>query len=215
VRCGENLIEMTLNYYQRDYVYYVLYGGVSESLRNCLVFDTEIENVYLKGSFALDMKRENFIECANNAYRYDPKSGMALDAQRTDIDITNIVTDGYPFFSGNITFETKLEYSMGDATVLRLKGRYATAKIKLNGKHVGTLMLSDSIDLAPYIQIGENILEITLANNYRNTLGPHHYTEAEPLFVHPKIFSFEGEWNNGVCNNFDPRHSFVRFGIDV
>ena len=215
VKEGENLIEMTLDYYQRDYVYYVLYGGVSESLRNCLVFDTEIENIYLKGGFALDMKQEDFTPCENNAYRYDSSCGMSLIAQHPEIDITNIVTDGYPFFAGHISFETKLIYNEGEPTQLRLRGRYATAKITLNGSAVGNLVLTDTVDLKPFLRVGENRLEITLANNYRNALGPHHYIEAEPLFVTPTIFSFEGKWNNGVCNNFDARYSFVRFGIDV
>lgn len=215
VKEGENLIEITLDYYQRDYVYYVLYGGVSESLRNCLVFDTEIENIYLRGSFALDMKCENFTPCENNAYRYDSSCGMSLIAQRPEIDITNIVTDGYPFFAGHISFETKLIYNEGEPTLLRLCGRYSTAKIILNGCSVGNLVLSDTVDLKPFLQIGENHLEITLANNYRNALGPHHFIKAEPHFVNPTLFSFEGKWNNGVCNNFDARYSFVRFGIDV
>ncbi|MBQ7923467.1 MAG: hypothetical protein IJ325_12995, partial [Clostridia bacterium] len=53
IKPGENEVIVSLNHYQRDYVYYVLYAGVSEALRNCLVFDTEIEAAYLTGDFAV------------------------------------------------------------------------------------------------------------------------------------------------------------------
>ena len=50
---GRNEITIKLHHWQRDYVYYVLYGGVSESLRNCLVFDCEVEDIYLLGDFCV------------------------------------------------------------------------------------------------------------------------------------------------------------------
>ena len=53
MKAGKNELVFELDYYQDDYVYYVLYGGVSESLRNCLNFDTEIESVYLYGDFSV------------------------------------------------------------------------------------------------------------------------------------------------------------------
>ena len=68
---GTNEFVMGFDYYQRDYVYYVLYGGVSESLRNCLAFDTEIECVYLFGDFAVDTERSRFIPGERNSLRYD------------------------------------------------------------------------------------------------------------------------------------------------
>ena len=54
VHAGENDVVVKLHHYQRPYVYEVLYSGVSESLRNCLVFDTEIECAYLVGDFAIE-----------------------------------------------------------------------------------------------------------------------------------------------------------------
>lgn len=215
IKCGENLVELTLDYYQRDYVYYVLYGGVSESLRNCLVFDTEIECVYLRGSFALDMAKENFDFLGENSYRYDAAHGMSLIAQRPEIDIINIVTDGYAFFAGSITFVTKLNYKSGDPTVLRLSGRYSTASVRVGGNEAGKLVLSECINLAPYLQDGENTLEITITNNYRNLFGPHHNVDAESLMVRPRDFTFEGEWKNGECERFRSDYSFIRFGLDL
>lgn len=212
---GENRINITLDYHQSDYVYYVLYGGVSESLRNCLVFDTEIECMYLKGSFALDMKAEDFEREEKNAYRYDAACGMSLIKQKPTLNVENIVTDGYLFFSGEISISTTLDYKAGDPTLLHIGGRYSTAEVNVNGKLAGVLVLSEYIDIKDYLSEGENKLTLTLCNNHRNLLGPHHNIDPEPLAVSPPKFSFEGMWHNGECADFDSRYSFIRFGIDV
>ncbi len=212
---GENIVNISLDYYQSDYVYYVLYGGVSESLRNCLVFDTEIECMYLRGSFALDMSVENFEREEKNAYRYDALCGMSLIKQNPTLDIRNVVTDGYPFFAGEISFSTTVDYSEGDPTLLHIGDRYSTAEVTVNGKAAGVLILSEYIDIKDYLVPGENKLKLTLCNNYRSLLGPHHNVDPEPLSINPKTFSFEGAWHDGVCEEFDNRYSFVRFGIDV
>ena len=215
VRVGENRVELSLRYWQSEYVYYVLYGGVSETLRNCLVFDTEIENLYLRGAFALDMKKENFVEEENHAYRYDPKYGMALIRQKDSIDIRNLVTEGYPFYCGEFAASTRLNYRKGDPTVLHLTGRYATAHIQVNGEEAGSVLFSEYVELKDFLREGENTVTVTLCNNYRNLMGPHHRLEAEPLGVGPGAFSFEKKWENGVCDLFDGRYAFVRFGIDL
>ena len=211
---GENIISITLDYYQSDYVYYVLYGGVSEALRNCLVFDTELECIYLKGSFALDMKKEHF-EKDGLVCRYDASCGMSLVKQKPSVDVSNIVTDGYAFFSGEFTFLTTIEYKFGDPTLLHIGGRYSTAEISVNGKRAGVMLLSEYLDIADYLVCGKNELKITLCNNHRNLLGPHHNIDPEPLWTNPKSFSFEGEWHNGECESFDGRYAFIRFGIDI
>ena len=196
-------------------MYYALYDSTTETLRNCLVFDTEIENIYLRGSFALDMKKEDFTTEENNAYCYDPSRGMTLIKQKDNIDVTNIVTDGYPFYGGEITASTKLTYKQGDPTLLHLTGRYSTAHVKVNGKHAGSAVLSEYVELKVCLREGENTITITLCNNYRNLLGPHHLNIAEPLSVGPTAFSMEKRWKGGTCDYYNSRYAFVRFGIDL
>ena len=45
VKQGVNEIVLSLNYFQREEVYDVLFENKMESMRNCLCFDTEIENI--------------------------------------------------------------------------------------------------------------------------------------------------------------------------
>lgn len=215
LKIGENRIEMKINYWQNDYVYYVLYGGASETLRNCLVFDTEIENIYLFGNFAIDMKKDNFVTENNNSIRYFSEEPISLIKPGNTLDMENIVTDGYPFYCGAVTFSARLNYKCGDPTVLHLTGRYATAQIEVNGKKAAKLILSEYAELSEYLTEGENTVTVTLRNNYRNLLGPHHQKEGEILSVSPRKFSFETEWaDNKTPVDFEPCYSFVRYGID-
>lgn len=50
VQEGINDYEVVLHWHQSEEIYYALFGeGVTESLRNCIVYDSEIEDVYLVG----------------------------------------------------------------------------------------------------------------------------------------------------------------------
>ena len=116
-----SLMPKLFGYYQREYVYDVLYGGGSESLRNCLSFDTEVEAVYIYGDFAVvslplvpDVK--NSLCC---------EGGFRLVPQKSSIDLRDITSDGYPFFAGTIAAKTTVSYKPGGATLLELPGRYA------------------------------------------------------------------------------------------
>ena len=49
VKAGENVFVYSLDYFQHDGVHFALFDPLAtESLRNCLYFDTAIEAVYLK-----------------------------------------------------------------------------------------------------------------------------------------------------------------------
>ncbi len=213
IRLGKNEITMSFHYFQRAYVYDVLYGDVSESLRNCLNFDVELENIYLFGDFALETDTERFVYGKRNSVCYD--GAFSVKRAPEAIHPYDIVTEGYPFFAGKISLETDYIYRKGDASVLFLHGRYATAEISVNGKDAGTLLFTDRIDLAPWLCEGKNSITVTLCNSNRNLLGPHHQPNPEPFGVGPKTFSYEKQWKNGECADYLARYAFVRFGFDL
>ncbi|MBQ7347636.1 MAG: hypothetical protein IJW55_06730 [Clostridia bacterium] len=214
ITVGENFVTLEIDYFQNDYVYHVLFDNVMESLRNCLVFDTEIEAVYLRGTFCV--RCEGGVPTAddNDALRYPPQTKYIMTSQRREIDPTNIVTDGYPFYGGELELETELNYREGDPTLLCLGGRYAVCDVEVNGQTAGTLMFSKYMDLKPYLTSGKNKLILKICAAYRNLLGPHHSITAENLWVSPNEFTFEGQWEGDQCRNFYSGYSFVRFGID-
>ncbi len=209
-KSGTNEIVIEVNHHQRDYVYYVLYSGVSESLRNCLVFDVEIENIYLIGDFALRCNGE-FKDSVRSSVLYD--GAFTLVKQPSVVPSRDIVRGGFPFYSGEIKTEFTYKYAPGKATVLKLDGRFATADIKVGGVYAGTMMFSRTLDLASYLTEGENTIEVTLCNAMRNTMGPHHRHDPEPYGVGPGTFSFEKEWHGRECRGYVERYAFVRYGM--
>ena len=213
VKVGQNEITLVIDYFQRDYVYYVLFGGVSESLRNCLAFDTEIESIYLYGAFAVRTDG-SFEACPKNAFRYNGE--FVLTKQRSEIDVTNIIKDGYPFYAGKITVSTVYDYKKGMPTELYVTGRRAVCNASVNGVPAADMMFSDHADISAYLKEGENVITLTLCNSCRNMMGPHHRHDPEPFGVGPYTFSFEKEWDSEgeVCPAYVPGYAFVRFGID-
>ena len=211
---GENTLEFTFSYWQRPYVYHVLYGGVSESLRNCLSFDTEIECVYLCGAFCVAMP--------DGEVRWDERESriyagtFALCPQKKEIDLRDVVTDGYPFFAGNLSVEATLMWQPEQATALRLSGRYCVCEVSLNGHPVEKSLFSPYVELSEALVPGENRLCLRLYNSNRNLMGPHHFPDPEPYSVGPWTFSCENSWKDERCDAYLPeRYSFVRFGLDL
>lgn len=212
IHTGVNSITVSFDYFQREYVYHVLFDGVSESLRNCLSFDTEVESIYLFGGFRVITDRKKFVSGERESLIY---TGDFVLARQTDsVDSSDIVRDGYPFYGGLIDIKTDYDYKRGGATVLKLRGRYSLADVYAGGQHAGLLMFKNKLDLAPFLHKGINEIEIKLYNSMRNLIGPHHRSDPEPYAVSPNTFSFEGEWQGEICPEYKERYSFVRFGIN-
>lgn len=209
---GKTEITVSFDYYQREHVYYVLFGGVTETMRNCLSFDTEIESIYLTGSFCV--RSDDGYEEGERGTLIAPGS-FTVVPQKDTVLLSDITGDGYPFFGGTVDAECEYEYSAGGATVLRLRGRYAVARVFVNGRCAGSLMFTDTVDLAPYLHEGKNTIGISITNAVRNLIGPHHRPDPEPLAVSPGTFSFEGEWDGESCPEYLDRYAFVRFGADT
>lgn len=212
VKTGENCIEMSFDYYQRDYVYYVLYGGVSESLRNCLAFDTEVESMYLFGDFAVRTDPEAFTPSERRSWCYT--GDFAIVPSKETVQAGNVVTDGYPFFAGRLSVEQTFESDREDGS-LWLDGRFAYADVYLNGAFVKRLMFTNHCELGGFLKKGTNTLRLVLCNSNRNLLGPHHFADPEPYACGPTTFSLEKMWQDGKCSSFADRYAFVRFGIDA
>lgn len=212
---GKNELTISFDYFQRDYVYHVLYDDVSESLRNCLWFDTEIECVMLVGDFAVDFDRDKLVSAKNHAEIYNGTE-FVLTEQKEILDLHDLVRDGYPFFGGEICAETSLTWHEGDPDELALPGRYAVVRGCVNQEKVGTLLFTDHVSLKVYLKDGENRLTLTLINSNRNLLGPHHCPDPEPMAVGPTTFSCENTFDSeGRSSHYiADRYAFVHFSID-
>ena len=203
IKQGKDEIILCIHYYQREEVYYALFGeNVTESLRNCLAYDTDIEAIYLKGDFGVfgnfkQGKTKNTI------------IGKDFRIGKQKINISSLIEDGFPFFAGDI--ELKQTINITDtAKELVLTERFEFAEITINGRDVGKMMFSKRLDISKYLHRGENELKITLTVGLRNLLGPFHTQEEETVFVGPYTFERMGQWQDGTCKDMKEDYAFIK-----
>ena len=192
---GENVITLSVYFKQSPEIYKNMENAkVFESEKNKLTYDMEIEAMYLVGDFAVRCDGD-FESIDHDAYRFDGK--FTVTEPKKTADLHRLDLQGYPFFSGEITFEKKFTLDgTGKKLVFNKRGINAI-RVKVNGKQVKTLLYTPfELDISPYLTEGENTVTLTAVNNLRNLLGPHHNTGGELYAVAPS--SFYGEpclWN--------------------
>ncbi len=199
---GENEIILEIDYYQGENVYYALFGeNVTESHKNCLAYDTDIEAVYLVGDFGV---YGDFEENHQNG----TVMGENFRIGEQKKEISTLVLDGFPFFTGDITVTKKVHIS-DTGCALFLPKRFHLADVSVNGDCVGRMMFSSYLDLSKHLVKGENEIEITFSVGNRNLYGPFH-THCENDFIGPETFERFGSWKNGESRHFNPKYAFVK-----
>lgn len=188
LREGKNEIVVRMHYFQSEQVYYALFGeNVTESLKNCLAYDSDIEAVYLKGNFGVygDFKKGN----AENVLL-----GENFRIGKQKKRISSLIKEGYPFFSGDITLKQTLEIEDTNAELV-VDERFQTLEVKVNGKKAKTLLFDYKVDLSDALVAGKNDIELVLTVGNRNLLGPFHTLAQEDLSaVGPHTFERIGTW---------------------
>lgn len=209
VKVGKNEIVTHIDFYQSEKVYYALFGeNVTETLKNCLVYDTTIEPCYLAGDFGVFFDRpiENGVK--ENVY---VAGGECYIDERKEY-ITDLIKDGYPFFVGSITLEKEFE-SNGE-TLLELQGRFHSCEIFINGHKAEKPFFHNVADISKCVRKGKNTARITLFSGLRNLFGPHHLKDdEESFFVGPDSFELIGSWKNGVSEKERDEYSLIKFGL--
>ncbi len=200
---GKNEIVIITDYYQGENVYYALFGeNVTESLKNCLAYDSSIEPIYLRGNFGVygdfeKSDKENVI-LGQDFY---------LGKQKTSIE--SLISDGFPFFKGEITLNQTIFVDTPSCELV-IPDSFLLIDVKVNGKEAGRLMLTNRLDLSNYLKAGENQLQLTVNVGLRNLLGPFHSPEGEPCFVGPDTFERFGSWQNGKSKHYQEKYAFKK-----
>jgi hypothetical protein len=193
-----------INYYQGENVYYALFGeNVTETLKNCLAYDTDIEACALKGSFGVygDFK-------AGKAENIVLGDNFRIGKQATEI--TRLIEEGYPFFSGDITLKQTVFVEDTDCALVFDK-RFHLLEVKVNGVYAGKVMFDNKIDLSAFLKKGENEIELILTVGNRNLLGPFHLEQQESFSVGPYSYERMGTWDEkGNSPYFVKPYAFVR-----
>lgn len=193
-----------------------------EAMKNCLSYDMEIEPIYIVGEFGLDI-RGSVEELDGDAYRIS-EMPVIVAAPKT-VDIERLDFSGFSQFSGKLTLTKKFNLCDTHRHV-RLKGRGINSiRLCVNGKEVATVMNPPyDVDITEYLSEGENTLTLTLLNNLRNMMGPHHLKEGESGHVTPSSFYMESNvfarkpGADGSCHDvldyWADEYCFVHFGLE-
>ncbi len=197
---GKNVYEVETEFKQSAETYYALFGeNVTESLKNIIAYDSEIEAVYLKGDFGVYSRKE-FADFDERTI-----SGQEFYLGETPRYVTEPVREGFPFFRGKLKGVWNIHFDSTDIK-LRLSGNFQTAKVLVNGCVAGNTIWTKEIDISPYVQMGENQIEVEYTISNRNLFGPFHHDWVE-VFVHPGLFD-----DNKLQQEKEPlTYRFLRF----
>ena len=196
VQEGRNAFIVERNWYQKPMVYYALYGeNVTESLINCIVYDSEVEPIWLGGLFGV-YPAAPYEETEDS--RYVSGDNFYIGTLPVTVE-KEPVTEGLPFFAGELTVcqSVKLE---GGKTRLVVDGHYMAARVRVNGEPVGDLLFDTELDIVA--KPGENEIQITYWVGNRNLLGPQHLTGSKVQPVTPFSFKLPGEWKDGKADRY-------------
>ena len=195
---GENAIEYAIDYYQHDGVHYALFDPeATESLRNCIYYDTAIENTYLHGDFTVD-----------GAHVLHKRAGLPPLS-------TELYKNGYPFFAGKLTLKGKIGYSGEGRAILDILGRFIQAEVRVHGKSKIFAMDKEG-DITSLLSEGENEVEIVLSSSLRNLMGPYHLKNSESSWIGIYAFTFRRMWKHDgtLPEGFVKEYCSVPFGVD-
>lgn len=168
----------------------------------------EFGNMYLVGNFGV-YSNKPYIEALNRTLYTD---GQFTVTNRPENFVGGeIVRQGHPFFRGTIVIEQDINIDNTDIErhIKLSQPPYAAyAYISINGVKSDILAWNDnSFNITPYIQKGNNHIEIELTIGNRNLLGPHHYKTLGQIECGPEDFYpfYMSQWKY--------RYSFMKAGL--
>lgn len=206
---GDNKIVMEIDFEQSDEVYENLdKSRVFESEKNKLVFDMEIEQIYLVGEFSVECNGD-FKPMENNSTYYEGE--FIIAEPKKELKLEHIEQQGFVGFAGEVTVSKKFNAEDHDMMIDFEKTGINVIKVEVNGKHVKTFMWEPyTADISEYLVKGENIIKLTLVNNLRNMQGPFHLPQGEVFSVGPNRFFKEPcVWLPGGEPNWNDNRSVV------
>lgn len=181
VQVGQNAYETELYWHQSEATYYALFGeNVTETLKNCIVYECEIEAVYLSGKFGVYSHDEW------EPYEDNTVLGHSFYIGKIPERVTELVTEGFPFFKGKMTLRQNITLETSDS-ILNIKGRYLTTHVRVNGKDTEFKLFDTRVDISEMAVTGENLLEAEFTISDRNFFGPFHCTQPD-AFLYPDFY---------------------------
>jgi len=206
VICGKNTFTILLDWYQDAMVHYTLFGeNVTESLKNCLVYDTELQPIELIGTFGV-YSAKDFVKTEDERF----VQGDCFYIGKLPEFVSEPTLEGFPFFAGEMALSKKLSLE-SPQVILEIQGEYQMAYVKVNGEPVGELLFGNSVDISEDACVGENDIEIRFIIGNRNRMGPHHFSEEKCGSADPWKFDLFDRWNENQCIGYHEGYDIRKF----
>lgn len=211
VHQGMNTISFDCDFVQSEEFYENLRKSyIFESEKNKLAYDMEIEAIYLVGDFTVKTPGQ-WTPLEKHAVRY--RGSFELDVPKESIGLKHIEQQGYPFFSGEMVLEGELDIAGENSVLLINRQGFNAVKVEI-GSAERWMLTNDKISLKDFGVKGRVKVRLTLINNLRNLLGPHHLKEGESVAVEPnKFFKEPCVWNGNPEMIWDDDYTFMELGI--
>ena len=174
----------------------------TEALKNCLVYNTTVEAVYLSGDFGV-------YGAFNRGKRMDVIIGKNFYLSQRKTQVQNLITDGYPFFAGEIDLVQEVDLPSADY-VLQSDARFHAVRVWVNEQYAGDLFFKNTLDLRAFLRAGKNRIRLRVSVSNRNLLGPHHLCEEDSGSASPGMFERFGTWTKGNRPLFIDTYAFVK-----
>lgn len=205
-KLGKNTYTVQVNWFEKEDVYFALFGeNVTESLKNCIVYDTELQPIELVGSFGV-YPREGYVEDVDARFVRGQDFYIGKLPQR----VTQPSTEGFPFFAGKMTLSQNFTFDTIDI-LLRVSGEYQMASVKVNEKEAGKLFFEKELDISHVASLGMNKIEVEFVLGNRNRMGPHHLIANKDESITPWSFELSGAWEDDRSRFYHVDYDIKRF----
>ena len=181
---GDNELSVKIRHYLSDDVYQVMYGeNVLETMRNKLTLDTELENMFLRGDFAVHSDNKLDHDKFN---RFDDTLYIGSDKS---VDVKNISKDVYPFIKDE--FVVKLDIDLPDTDYsIAVDHTFDATVVKVNGVSYD-MVVTDRVDVSDAIKVGKNEIVFEFAPSSQLYYGPHRRENIADVVCSPRFFGYE------------------------
>ena len=206
LQTGKNIYVLETNWYENDFVHHALFGGnATESLRNLLTYDSELEPIRLEGKFGV------YSSCDYEETEI-PRWIRGNDFYIGEIPeyVTELTTDGFPFFAGKFRACKEMVFE-DEQVLLSIPGDYHLAEAFVNGVPAGKLMYDKELDISHVARPGNNQVEVRYVVHNRNLYGPHHYVKGHEGIASPWIFLLYGTWEGNESPEAHHAYDLTKF----
>lgn len=208
VHMGRNTYTVQVDWFENENVYIALYGeNVTESLKNCIVYDTELQPIELVGKFGV---------YSRNSYKEDEEAGFVRGENfyigELPKCVTEPSTEGFPFLAGEMTLRQTVRFDTADI-LLQVLGEYPLAYVKVNDRGAGKLFWDTELDISHIAKKGDNTIEVRFILDNRNRMGPHHLSISKKINISPWSFELSGEWEEDKSPYYHADYDIKKFYV--